>query len=114
MVNSRTKGKRGELEARDMVRRLWYSPKCERSAQVSGKFSADLLYGPPGLHLEVKRHKRIAALHFMDQAIDDAGEGETPVVLMREDRSGWVCMFRIEDTDDFCLSLMKLAKNALP
>lgn len=101
-MSSRAKGKRGELEARDQVRVHWHCPQCTRAAQVSGKFSADLLGGPPGLHLEVKRHKRIAALGFMEQAERDAGKDECPVVLMREDhRAEWFVLFCIEDTERF-------------
>lgn len=115
MAQSKRKGKHGELEARDQVRKHWYSPGCVRTAQVSGKFSSDLLYGPPGLHIEVKRHKYIAALKFLQQAMEDAEGHETPVVLMRGDRvDSWVVMFRIEDTDNFCVSMAKQAKNTLP
>lgn len=105
---SRDKGKRGELEARDKVRDLWGCPNTQRSAQVSGKYSCDLLGGPEGLHLEVKRYAQIAASRFMDQAQADAfGGPDIPVVLMREDGGEWLCMFRMRDTKEFLARLSR-------
>ncbi len=101
-MNSRQKGKRGELEARDYVRKWWHAPECIRSAQAGGAFTADLLGAGDGLHVEVKRRKKIGATHFMKQAEEDCGDKEVPVVLMREDQYGsWLVMFRIEDTQQF-------------
>lgn len=109
-MNSRTKGKRGEREARDIVREHWHAPNCIRAAQSNGKHSADLLEAGPTLHVEVKRIAAISALRFWNQAERDRKRGETPVVLMRQnghlmgqDRrmTGWVVMFAVEDTDKF-------------
>ena len=102
---SRTKGKVGEREARDEVRRLWKAPRCIRAAQANGAFSADLLHALPETHVEVKRYKRIVALDFLEQALEDAEPGELPVVIMREDRGSWVCMMRLEDSPRFCALL---------
>ena len=98
---SRNKGKSGEREARDQVKEVWNCPDCFRSAQACGSYSADLLGGPPGLHLEVKRYKRIVAADFMTQASEDAKDDEVPVVLMREDSGKWLVMVRMEDTPKF-------------
>ena len=43
-INSRAKGKRGELQARDAVREHWAAPGCIRAAQGAGAFAADLLH----------------------------------------------------------------------
>ena len=104
---SRDKGKRGELEARDRVRELWGVPGCRRSAQVSGALTSDLTRGPQGLHLEVKRWKRIAACRFMEQAERDArGIGDVPVVLMREDGGPWMVLVPLDRSMEFaeCLT----------
>ena len=69
MVNSRQKGKRGELEARDAVREHWSSPQCIRAAQANGAFSADLLHALPDTHVEVKRRKRIR-FTVLDEILD--------------------------------------------
>lgn len=70
---------------------------------MSGKFSADLLGGPPGLHIEVKRRKRLAVTEFWDQAWGDAAEyDQVPVVIMREDNHpAWLVMFDLRNTEEF-------------
>ena len=101
-MNSRAKGKRGELEARNVVREHWYAPGCIRSAQAGGAYAADLLNAGDGLHVEVKRRQKIAATHYMKQAESDCREGEVPVVVMREDGyPTWLVVVRIEDTEKF-------------
>ena len=101
-MNSKAKGKRGELEARDYVRQHWFAPRCIRSAQAGGAFAADLLHAGENLHVEVKRRQRIAATHFMRQAEQDCGDMDVPVVLMREDKyPSWLVVMRIEDTEKF-------------
>lgn len=107
-VNSHAKGARGEREARDQVRLHWNCPDCIRAAQACGAYGADLLEGPPKMHLEVKLHKRIVALDHLAQADRDRRADEIPVVLMRE-TSGkekrWAVMLFIDDTDKFMESL---------
>lgn len=116
MPNSRQKGKRGEREARDMVRRYWHAINCIRAAQSNGKHSADLLDAGDTLHVEVKRIARISALMFVAQAERDRKKGEIPVVLMRQngafrgqdrDMTGWVVMFPVEDTAEFVKNYLK-------
>ena len=101
-MNSRAKGKRGELEARNAVREHWFASGCIRSAQAGGAYAADLLNAGDGLHVEVKRRQKIAATHFMKQAERDCGVDEVPVVVMREDGyPSWLVVVRIEDTEKF-------------
>lgn len=106
---SREKGKRGEREARDLVREQWGCARCVRSAQVSGTFAADLLGGPEGLHLEVKRYRRIVAVDFLKQAQDDAKEDEIPVVIMREDGGDWTLMLPFDEL----MNVARRVQNAL-
>lgn len=46
---------------------------------------ADLTTTLEGVHFEVKARASHGALRFMEQAEEDAREGEIPVVLLRED-----------------------------
>jgi len=56
MIQSRTKGKRAELEACRALE-LVFDVKWQRTAQVSGKFSADVMPSQDiGLHVEVKHY----------------------------------------------------------
>jgi len=85
-VNSRRKGKRGELEAARALRDLLGLP-VTRAAQHSGKEQSDLR-GTPGVHWEVKLYAKIGACRFLDQAKRDCGQ-DVPVVLMRENGGQW-------------------------
>ena len=104
VTNSRQKGKRGELEAA----KAWEEATglaVKRTAQVNGKLSADLT-GVEGLHLEVKRRHRIAALDFLLQAETDCAEegqanGGVPLVIMRQDNdTRWAVMLPLESLSD--------------
>jgi len=98
---SRDKGKRGERDARNFVRKEWQAPNCIRSAQVSGSFSSDVMYGPDGIHIEVKFYKRIAACRWMEQAEEDAKEGEVPMVMFRENGGQWYVAMPFDKTVQF-------------
>ena len=101
MVNSRSKGKRGELEARNAVREHWSAPGCIRSAQSAGAFCADLLHAGHLVHVEVKNVARLGTEKFLLQAERDSKDDELPVVVMRQVRGEWCVMFRLSDSVKF-------------
>ena len=104
-IDSRQKGKRGELQARDQVRAHWGSSKCIRAAQANGSYSADLLNALPGAHVEVKYLERIGCFRFLEQAERDKSPEEFPVLLMKETGTNrWLVAFPIEDTEEFVSS----------
>jgi len=91
----RDKGKRGEREVVQIMKSLGWKD-ARRSRQSDGAVDPDVAGCDP-LWIEVKRRKAIAALRFMDQAIDDAETKKTPVTFMREDNGGWYVMLRADD-----------------
>lgn len=93
-MNSRRKGKRGELEAARALREL-FGVAVTRAAQHSGKEQADLR-GTPGLHWEVKLYAKIGACRFMDQAQAECGD-DVPIVLMRENGGQWMVMVPLNE-----------------
>ena len=102
MVNSRQKGKRGELQARNAARVHWFAKDCIRAAQACGAWAADLLYALPGFHVEVKSYKKVAALNWYRQAQSDRNEDELPIVLMTENGdSNWYIILDIKHTQEF-------------
>ena len=103
---SRDKGKRGEREARKEVQNRWNCPGCVRSAQVSGIYASDLLGGPDGLHLEVKRFRRVVSYDWLLQAQRDAKDNDIPVVLARQDGGDWTVTVRMEDSVEFARRLL--------
>ncbi len=106
-INSRQKGKRGELEFVHDIRLHWHGDeRIVRAAQANGKLSADII-GVPGLHIECKRHKREAIEKDMMQAERDT-DGSIPVVLHRGDNCEGMVTLRIADTVSFCEAVLQL------
>lgn len=95
-MNSKRKGKAGELEFSRLCREQGYD--CRRTAQYCGNTgdAADVT-GLPGIHVEVKRVERLNVSEAMGQAIRDARPGEIPVVAHRRDRHPWLVTMRLED-----------------
>ena len=103
-MNSIRKGKAGELEACKAIAQHWGTSPI-RTAQVSGKFSADIMYALDGTHIEVKRRAKIAALDFLRQAERDT-QGDVPIVVMRENGdTEWEVMLRLFDTPELARRL---------
>lgn len=98
-LNSRQKGKAGELEAAQALRDL-FGWECGRSVQHSGtQDSADLrVSSTPGLWIEVKRVERLCVPKTMATAVKQCGR-KTPVLLHRPNRSpvGWMLTIRLSD-----------------
>ena len=94
-MNSRMKGKRGELELARALRALGYD--CRRGQQYSGKNGDADVVGLPGIHIECKRVERLNLEDAMAQSMRDAREGEIPVVMHRKTRSPWLVTMTLED-----------------
>lgn len=97
-MNSRAKGKRGELQLCEALRSLGFAD-ARRSQQFCGRTgAADLTDNAiPGFHVECKSVASIGALRFAEQAERDAKEGVVPLVCMKANRSSWYTMLRLED-----------------
>lgn len=103
MTNSRSKGKRGELE---FCR--WLQDRgvvARRGRQYAGHPEApDVVTGLEGLHFEVKRTERLRLYEAVDQARSDCGD-QTPVVAHKCNRREWLAVLSMED-------FLELAKQA--
>lgn len=99
---SKSKGKRGELEAVHFLKKFGYE-KSRRSAQYSGKGaedSADVVDAIPGIHLEIKRTEKCSPYQYLTQAIEDStatGQGDIPVVMHKQNYKEWIAILRMED-----------------
>ena len=99
MINSRRKGASGELELAKKLNDLLPGQNIRRTVQYNGKAngsSADLV-GLPGYHIECKRTAKSTLYKWMDQAISDCNEGETPIVVHRANKHDWVVICKLED-----------------
>lgn len=94
-VNSRRKGKVGELEASHLFQEYGYGAR--RGQQFSGLQGDADVVGVPYLHLEIKRVQTLNLDKAMEQSVRDAREEEIPIVMHRKDRQPWRVTLGFED-----------------
>ena len=106
-MNSRAKGKRGELEAAKALSEV-LRVGVERTVQYNGAAGdADLkIEALPMLHIEVKRRRNDItpdqAEQFLEQAEADARPGKVPICIHRaDDDRGWCITLRLARLFDF-------------
>jgi len=101
-INSRRKGKAGELEAKDEWNKHLPNAHSRRSQQHSGTESASDLISPgtPHLWLEVKRTQVINLQKVMEKSREQCGE-LCPVVLHRKNDTEWLVTFPLEQIKRF-------------
>ena len=93
-MNSRSKGKHGELELARALRDYGYD--CRRGQQFSGANGDADVVGLPGIHIECKRVERLDLPGAVAQAKRDARPGELPAVFHRRNREGWLVTMPME------------------
>lgn len=112
-MNSRAKGCRGEIEARDFLRAFGY--EAERGQQkAGGPDSQDVKHNVPGVHIEVKRVEAGNPYVWMDQAERDASPADVPVVLHRRNRRPWIAVMFAEDFMAMQRELEELRRQVTP
>ncbi len=94
-MNSKQKGKRGELELVHWLRA--HGVKARRGQQFQGlPDSPDIVHDLPGIHLEVKRTEALRLWEALEQAQSDAG-GSVGVVCHRANRRPWVAILSLQE-----------------
>ena len=93
-INSRSKGKKGELELAKKLRDYGYD--CRRGQQYCGANGDADVVGLPGIHIECKRVERLDLYGAMAQAIADS-KGKMPVVMHRKNHCHWLVTMRLAD-----------------
>lgn len=103
IINSRAKGKTGELEFAHYLASNGFAAR--RGVQYSGGHdSPDVVCEDlPDIHWEVKRVEGGNLYKWMDQAMKDAGLAKIPVVAHRKNHKDWVAIVPME-------TLMELLK----
>lgn len=89
-INSRAKGKRGELQFRDVLRKAGF--QARRGQQYSGTADGetpDVIHDIPGVHIEVKWVERLNLMSAVAQAKLDCG-GKVPVVAHKKNNTEWL------------------------
>lgn len=96
-INSRNKGKNGELELAQILRD-WGFSRVRRSQQYAGYNGDADLVGLPHIHVEVKRVERLNIHDAIEQANRDSEKtGEIPAVFHRKNHTDWIVTMNLED-----------------
>ena len=91
MVNSNNKGKVGEREVANILKKE-FGLKARRGQQHSGSpESPDIVTELTDYHFEIKRTETLSLYKAMEQAINDAGDAE-PVVVHRRSNKPWLAI----------------------
>lgn len=93
-MNSKQKGKRGELELAKLLRGYGYDAR--RGQQFKGGEDSPDVIGIDGYHIECKRCEKITIYDWMEQAKNDAGNN-VPIVVFRKNNHEWLVTIRLED-----------------
>jgi hypothetical protein len=108
-MNSRSKGKRGELDAA----KAWTAAvggEARRGQQFHGGGDSPDVVCEQHVHLEVKRTERGNPYHWIDQAVADAGE-KVPVVLHRRNGREWLLIVRLTDVRGLAQEIVTAAEG---
>ena len=95
-MNSRAKGKTGELEAAHYLADLFKLP-VRRGQQFRGGADSPDVAGLRGLHVEVKRVEKLNLDTALEQSARESGTDEVPLVLHRSNRKRWKLTFYADD-----------------
>lgn len=97
-VNSKQKGKRGELEWRNVLREAGFTDARRGQQFAGGTDSPDVVCESlSGFHFEVKRVESLNIGNAMAQAIRDASGKKTPTVAHKKNHGEWLVTMRAED-----------------
>lgn len=94
-MNSRRKGKAGELELSKALHSHGFETR--RGQQYCGSNGDADVVGLPGVHIECKRVERLNLEDAMAQSKADAREGEMPVVMHRKNNCKWLVTLSLDD-----------------
>lgn len=105
-INSKQKGKNGELEFAKICREQGFE-EAKRSVQYCGINGDADITGLPKIHAEVKRVERLNIDKAMEQAIRDCKKGNIPVVFHRKNRKDWKVTMLLQDWFKFYKCYLK-------
>lgn len=94
-MNSRRKGKRGELALARILREHGF--EARRGVQYHGGAESPDVIGLPGVHIECKRVERLDLMGAYRQAVRDAASDEMPAVFHKRNREPWLVTMNLED-----------------
>jgi hypothetical protein len=101
-VNSRDKGRRGEIELAKILAPYW--PGCIRNLDQFGDDKRDLC-NVPGMHWQAKRVEKINVWEALDQTVTEAASTDLPILAFRRNwtksplpsRSLWFAALELDE-----------------
>lgn len=107
---SRSKGGRGERDAKRFLQEHLGEMANDiiKTPGSGGHGIAGDISGLPCFHIEVKRRERILMMSWVEQAEEEAGENEVPIVMWRQNKQPWRITMKAED---FCLLVLMALKE---
>jgi hypothetical protein len=106
-ASDRTKGAVAERQIVAILRAAGWTHAQRTSNGRDQVGRGDILAGPPGTHIEIKRQERLNVPKALRQAIDDAHELDIPIVIHRPSRHDWMATLPLDDLLDL-LALREL------
>jgi hypothetical protein len=100
---SRTERQKGAVGEREVVAifRAADWPHAERSSNGRVQIGrGDMIGGPEGCHIEIKRQERLNVPKAMRQTIADAHEHDIPILVHRPSRHEWMATLPLDDLLD--------------
>lgn len=94
-MNSKRKGKRGELELAHELRGYGYDSR--RGQQYCGANGDADVVGLPNIHIECKRVESLNLYDAMAQAKADKKDSDLPVVMHRKNNCKWLVTMELDD-----------------
>lgn len=97
MINSKDKGKRGELALVHKLKEYGY--ECERTAQYNGKAldgEADLR-GLSQVHIECKFREKHNIYDYIEQVERDKKNNDLGVCFIKSNKKDWLCLMTLDD-----------------
>lgn len=97
-INSRDKGARFE---RTLAKKLTeYGYECRRGQQYCGANGDADVVGLPDIHIEAKAVEKMNIYAWMEQAENDAREGERPTVFHKKNNKPILVTMQLDDWID--------------
>ena len=95
-INSRSKGKKGELELSHLLQDYGYETR--RGQQFSGANGDADVVGLPGIWIECKRVEQLNIDKALEQALRDSSNLDSlPSVFHRKNRTKWKVTMYLDD-----------------
>ena len=95
-VNSKRKGKEGELEAARFLKAHGFDARRGRQHKGTDD-SPDVIHTIPGVHLEVKRRQAFNLYDAIVKAEHERNNEQIPAVMHRKNRQEWLVTLFAED-----------------